>query len=288
MAAGGEVRVLAAESTVTVNEAQRRHGLLPTATAALGRLMTGAALLGAMLKGQESVTVQVVAGGPLGSLVAVAGSDGTVRGYVGNPAVHLPLNAHHHLDVGGAVGRGDLYVIRDLGLKEPYRGSVPLVSGEIGEDLAYYLAHSEQVPSAVALGVLVEVDASVRAAGGLIVQVLPGHGEETVATVEKALKDLPAISRSIDRGKGPVLLAEERLGSLGLRWLERRPLRFACPCSRERFEEGLVALGREELERLAAEQGEAETVCRFCGTVYRFDATDLRRLIGEATERAPS
>lgn len=288
MAADGEVRVLAAVSTETANEATRRHGLLPTAAAALGRALTGAALLGATLKGRESLTLQLVGDGPLGSVVAVAEADGTVRGYVGEPAVHLPLNDERHLDVGGAVGRGELVVVRDLGLKEPYVGRVPLVSGEIGEDLAHYLAHSEQLPSAVALGVLVDVDGSVRAAGGLMVQLLPGHREETVAAVEKALAGLPAISRSIDRNQGPVQLAEERLGSLGLRWLDRRPLAFACPCDRERFADGLVALGREELEQIIAEQGEAETVCRFCGEIYRFDATDLGRLLQEATRKESS
>lgn len=288
MAGNGEVCVVAAESTETVNEAVRRHGLFPTAAAALGRALTGAALLGATLKGRESLTLQVVGDGPLGSVVAVTEAEGTVRGYVGEPKVHLPLNDEHHLDVGRAVGRGELIVVRDLGLKEPYVGRVPLVSGEIGEDLAHYLARSEQLPSAVALGVLVDVDGSVRAAGGLMVQLLPGHREETVAAVEKALAGLPAISRSIDRNHGPVQLAEERLGSLGLRWLDRRPLAFSCPCNRDRFADGLVALGREELEQIIAEQGEAETVCRFCREIYRFDATDLSRLLEEATRKEHS
>lgn len=266
-----------------MEEARKRHGLLPTATAALGRAMTGAALLAATLKGDEELTLQVMGDGPLGRVVVVAGATGTVRGYAEHPDVHLPLKADGHLDVGGAVGQGEFLVIRDLGLKEPYVGRVPLVTGEIGEDLAFYLAHSEQIPSVVALGVLVEVDGHARAAGGLMIQLMPGHREETVEAVEQAVADLPAISRSVDAGRGPRRLAEERLGGLGLRWLAERPLRFACTCSRERFERGLVALGSEELQALIEEQGAAETVCRFCGSRYPFDEEDLRRLLREAT-----
>lgn len=276
------MRVIAAESTHAVEEARRRHGLLPVATAALGRAMTGAALLAATLKGDEELTLQVMGNGPLGRIVVVAGAKGTVRGYVDHPGVSLPSKAGGHLDVGGAVGQGELLVIRDLGLKEPYVGRVPLVSGEIGDDLAYYLARSEQVPSVVALGVLVDVDGSARAAGGLMIQLMPGHREETVAAVERAAADLPAISRSIDAGHGPRQLAEERLGPLGLRWIAEQPLRFECPCSRERFERGLVALGVQELQALIEEQGEAETVCRFCGSRYPFSKEDLQRLLREA------
>ncbi|HEY8531188.1 MAG TPA: Hsp33 family molecular chaperone HslO, partial [Limnochorda sp.] len=272
----------AAESTQAVEEARHRHGLLPVATAALGRTMTGAALLAATLKGDEELTLQVVGDGPLGRIVAVAGAQGAVRGYVDHPDVTLPSKPGGHLDVGGAVGRGELLVIRDLGLKEPYVGRVPLVSGEIGEDLAYYLARSEQIPSVVALGVLVDVDGKARAAGGLMIQLMPGHREETVAAVERAVADLPAISWSIDAGHGPRKLAQERLGPLGLQWIAEQPLRFACPCSRERFERGLVALGAEELQALLNEQGGAETVCRFCGARYAFSREDLERLLREA------
>ena len=269
-----------------MEEARQRHGLWPTATAALGRAMTGAALLAATLKGEEELTLQLVGDGPLGRVVVVASATGAVRGYVEHPEVHLPLKADGHLDVGGAVGQGELLVIRDLGLKEPYVGRVPLVSGEIGEDLAYYLAHSEQIPSAVALGVLVDVDGRARAAGGLMIQLMPGHREETVAAVEQAVQRLPALSRSIDGGRGPRQLAEEHLGALGIRWLAERPLRFACTCSRERFERGLVALGPEELRALLEEQGEAETVCRFCAAQYLFDREDLERLLREASGSA--
>ncbi|MGI6037305.1 MAG: Hsp33 family molecular chaperone HslO [Limnochordia bacterium] len=279
VANNGQIRFLAANTTQCVEEARRRHDTLPTATAALGRLLTAGVLMGALLKGEEKVSIQVMGDGPLGRLMVDADSQGHVRGYVSNPQVHLPLNAQNKLDVGGAVGQGTLMVIKDFGLKEPYRGTVPLISGELGDDIAYYFTQSEQTPSAVALGVLVERDHSVRAAGGLLVQLLPGADDTTAAILTERLQGLPAITTLIDSGKTPREIVHMLLGDLQPEILATNQVHFQCSCSRERLEKVLVAMGREELEGLLETQGEAEAICQFCREVYRFSGSELKRLL---------
>ena len=283
--ADGQVRALAAVTTRAVEEARWRHDLYPTAAAALGRTLTVTAFLGAMLKPPQKVYVEIVGDGPIKSIHTQADAEGRLRGYVGNPHVDLPANANGKLDVAGAVGRGQLYVIRDLGLKEPYRGFVPLVSGEIGEDFAYYFMHSEQTPSVVAVGVLVSPDHRVRAAGGLLLQVMPGAAEDVLDVLESRARRLPPVSGAIDDGVGAEGLVRLAAGELDVQVLRRMPVRFACSCSRERFERALVALGEDELRDILTTDGSAELVCHFCSEVYRFNADDLTALLEEATRR---
>ncbi|KPV56010.1 heat shock protein Hsp33 [Paenibacillus sp. A3] len=275
----GKVRAFAVRTTGIVEELRRRHQTTPTATAALGRTATAALMMGIMLKGEEKLTVQVKGGGPIGQIVADSNAHGEVRGYVDNPAVDLPLNSIGKLDVAGAVGTdGFLYVIKDLGLKEPYRGSIPIVSGELGEDFTYYFAKSEQTPSAVALGVLVDVDYTVKTAGGFIIQLLPGLTDDEISQIEKELAGLPPITSLLDRGDR----LEDILATLlpGAEVLERRDdIRFQCKCSRERVEQTLISLGRHELQQILDEDGKAEIVCHFCNEAYRFNREDLEAIL---------
>ncbi|MCZ8523681.1 MULTISPECIES: Hsp33 family molecular chaperone HslO [Paenibacillus] len=275
----GKVRAFAVYTRGIVEELRSRHGLTPTATAALGRTVSASLMMGAMLKGEEKLTIQVKGGGPIGQIVVDANAHGEVRGYVDNPEVDLPLNEIGKLDVGGAVGTdGFLYVIKDLGLKEPYRGSVPLVSGELGDDFTYYFAKSEQTNSAVALGVLIDVDYSVRTSGGFIIQLLPGLSDEEITQIEKELQSLPPITSILDRGDS----LEQILTTLlpGASVLERRDdIRFQCKCSRERVEQTLISLGRSELQAILDEDGQAEVSCHFCNEKYAFSGEDLKALI---------
>ncbi|HET7559479.1 MAG TPA: Hsp33 family molecular chaperone HslO [Limnochordia bacterium] len=283
LAADGRLRALAVVSTKTAEEARRRHDLYPTPAAALGRALSGVALMGAALKEQQQISVQFEGDGPLGKLTAVAEHDLAVRGFVAHPHVLLPLSARGKLDVGRAIGRGQLHVIRQIGRSEPYRGTVPIVSGEIAEDLAYYHLHSEQQPTIMSLGVLVDPDGSVRASGGFMVQLLPGGDEERidelVAELERRAQAMPAISRLFDAGEAPSAVLRELLAPFGLRELERRAVRFGCRCSRERFSAALVGLGAGELQDMIDEQDGAELICRFCGEVYRYNEGELRDLI---------
>ncbi|MGE5507633.1 MAG: Hsp33 family molecular chaperone HslO [Chitinophagales bacterium] len=288
IAAGGQIRALCCRTTQLVDEARRRHDTYPTATAALGRTLTGALLLGALLKREETVTLQLIGDGPLGSVIADADAHGHVRGYVRDPHVHLPATAAGKLDVAGAVGRtGSLYVIRDLGLKEPFRGSVPLVSGEIAEDLTYYFARSEQTPSAVALGVLVDTDNSVLAAGGYLLQLMPGADPELAAPLEEAADRLGPISTAVHEGRTPEEILQLLLGSLELTQLDRQPVSYRCRCSKARLERALVTLGAAELAELAQQPEGAELVCHFCGDRYQFSPEELERLSQEATSGPP-
>lgn len=278
IAADGDVRGVAAVTTATVEEARRRHDTAPTATAALGRTLSATAMLGAGLKDGQRITVRVLGDGPLGGIIADGNGGGEVRGYVANPDVDLPVTARRKLDVGSAVGRGTLHVTRDLGLRYPYHGSVPLISGEIGEDVARYLVVSEQVPSVVALGVLVNPDGEVRAAGGYILQVLPGAPDDLPPYLEQRVGRLPAVTELVRDGMEPQAILELALGELGPRSLGGSPIAFNCGCSRERVEAVLIALGKEEVERLIEEEGRAEVTCRFCGDRYVLGPAELRRL----------
>lgn len=275
----GKVRAFAVLTTSIVEEMRRRHNTTPLTTAALGRTATAGVMMGAMLKGEEKLTIQVKGGGPIGQIVVDADANGDVRGYVDYPEINLPLNSIGKLDVAGAVGTdGFLYVIKDLGLKEPYRGSVPIVSGELGEDFTYYFAKSEQTPSAAALGVLIDVDYTVKVAGGFIIQLLPGLTDDEISQIEKELGSLPPITSLLERGDRledilSVLLPDVQV-------LERREdIRFQCKCSRERVERTLMSLGRDELGRIREEDGQAEVVCHFCNEAYRFNGEDLDTIL---------
>ncbi|MCJ8015054.1 Hsp33 family molecular chaperone HslO [Paenibacillus sp. KQZ6P-2] len=280
-AMGGRIRAFAVRTTALVEELRQRHDTWPVATAAMGRTLTAAAMMGAMLKGEERLTIQVQGNGPIGQVVVDANAKGEVRGYVNEPHVHLPSNSMGKLDVAGAVGReGFLNVIKDLGLKEPYRGSVPIISGELGEDFTYYFAVSEQTPSAVGLGVLVAPDNSVIVAGGFIIQLLPGLSDEEITVIEQAVGTMPPVTSLLDQG----LELDEMLRRLlpDVEILEQMDIRFQCQCSRERVEQTLVSLGKSELEQLIEEDGKAEVVCHFCNEAYTFKKDELQQILEKA------
>ncbi|MFD1179313.1 Hsp33 family molecular chaperone HslO [Paenibacillus puldeungensis] len=278
IALDGKVRAFAVRTTNLVEELRRRHDTYPTATAAFGRTLTAAAMMGAMLKGDEKLTVQVKGDGPIEQIVVDANAKGEVRGYVKNPHVQLPSNSQGKLDVRGAVGTtGFIHVTKDLGLKEPYRGSVPLISGELGEDFTYYFAISEQTPSAVGLGVLVDVDSSVIVAGGFIIQLLPGLSDAEITKIEQAVGQLPPVTALLDQGLEP----EEMLSWIvpDVKVLEEMDIVFSCHCNRDRVERTLISLGKHELENLRDEDEEVEVVCDFCNEPYVFNKEDIANLI---------
>jgi len=276
----GKVRAFAVRTTELVEELRRRHDTYPTTTAALGRTVTAAAMMGAMLKGEERLSIQVKGDGPVGQIVADANAKGEVRGYVTNPHVQLPSNSKGKLDVAGAVGTtGFIHVTKDLGMKDPYRGSVPLISGELGEDFTYYFALSEQTPSAVGLGVLVDTDSSVIVAGGFIIQLLPGLSDSEIDAIERAVGQLPPVTSLLDQGLEP----EEMLRWIvpDVKVLEEMDITFSCHCSRDRVERTLISLGREELTLLRDEGKETEVVCDFCNEVYTFTRDELDDLLAK-------
>jgi molecular chaperone Hsp33 len=276
IAADGAVLASAAIATEATEEARLRHGTLPTATAALGRGLIAAALLGSGLKGQQTVMIRVLGDGPLGPLISESTADGALRGYVTNPQTDLPPTPSRKLNVGGAVGRrGTFHVTRDLGLRDPYQGSVPLVSGEIGEDLAAYLVSSEQVPSVVAVGVLVGTDLAVLASGGLMLQVLPGAPASIPVHLDERARLLPSITQLVSDGATPEEMLGAALGDLTVSVLERRPVRFACRCGPQKVAEVIAALGRDEGDRLLREEGRVEVQCRFCGERYVLTAEQV-------------
>lgn len=283
----GGIRVFAARTTQLASALQIRHGTYPTATAALGRAATAGAMMGVMLKDAGKLTIQVKGDGPLGQIVIDANARGEVRGYVDDPHIHLPGNSEGKLDVAGAVGTsGYLNVIKDLGMREPYRGSVPLISGELGEDFTYYFAESEQIPSAVGLGVLVGTDNAVLHAGGLIVQVMPGLSEERLQQLESAIATLPHITALLDQGETPEDILKFVVGE-DLTIHDRLEPIFRCSCSRERVERTLVTLGSDELRTLIDEDGKAEVHCHFCNQTYAFSSAELEALYERASQSMP-
>lgn len=279
----GQVRAYAVTTTETVGEAQRRHYTWPTASAALGRSMTAGVMLGAMLKGEEKLTIKVEGGGPIGVILVDSNAKGEVRGYVTNPQTHFDLNEHGKLDVRRAVGtEGMLSVVKDIGMREHFTGQVPLISGELGEDFTYYLVTSEQVPSSVGVGVLVNPDNSILAAGGFIIQLLPGAEEETISAIESRLKAIPPISKLIQKGLSPEDILEEILGKGNVKILEQIPVQFKCQCSRERIANALVSLGKAEIDDIIETEGKAEAQCHFCNETYQFSKEELKELSEEA------
>ncbi|MCI9609798.1 MAG: Hsp33 family molecular chaperone HslO [Oscillibacter sp.] len=276
----GLMKVSAVSTRDLTERARQIHKTLPVATAALGRLLAAASMMGNALKEEAaSLTLQIKGGGPLGTLLAVSDHQGNVRGTVENPAVDIPLREDGKLDVGEAVGnRGTLTVIRDLRMKEPYVGSVGLLWGEIAEDIALYFVESEQIPTACGLGVLVDRDQSVLSAGGYLVQLLPGAGEETAERLEASLRAAKPVTELLRADPDPEALLRAALPGLELEILEKRPIEYRCECSRERMERALISLGREELRAMIDEQGGAELTCRFCDNVQRFSREELEAL----------
>ncbi|MCI9487739.1 MAG: Hsp33 family molecular chaperone HslO [Lachnospiraceae bacterium] len=279
-AAGGSVRAFAVTSKNLVEEARRRHDTSPAATAALGRLLTAGAMMGAMMKGEKDVlTLRVKGDGPIGGITVTANSRADVKGTVINPQVLLHARADGKLDVAGAVGKGTLTVIRDIGLKEPYSGQIDLVSGEIAEDLTYYYALSEQTPSSVALGVLMNRENTVRQAGGFIIQLMPEAEEDVIAGLEKRLGEIRSVTALLDAGEDPEELLSHVLGNFGLEILDRIPTRFFCDCSKVRVKKALISVGKKELEDMIASGEEAEVSCHFCNERYRFEVPELEEIL---------
>ncbi|MDO4337195.1 MAG: Hsp33 family molecular chaperone HslO [Eubacteriales bacterium] len=280
MAADNQIRAFAANTRDTVETARQRHNTSPVATAALGRLLTGGAMMGVMMKGEKDIlTLQVQAGGPLQGITVTADSQGRVKGYVGNPDVCIPANSKGKLDVAGAVGVGFMNVIKDMGLKEPYVGQVALQTSEIAEDLTYYFAASEQVPSAVGLGVLMNKDNTVRQAGGFIVQVMPFAEEETIARLEENVQKINSVTDLLEEGHTPESLLEKVLEGFDVEISDRMPTEFYCNCSKERVEKALISIGRKELNEMIQEGKEVELNCHFCNTNYVFSVEELKEIL---------
>ena len=279
----GLVKASAITGRSLVERARGIHRLSPMATAALGRALMGAGMMGDMLKEEQgSLTLQIKGGGPLGTILAVSDCEGNVRGYLQNPQVELMEQRPGKVDVGAAVGLdGTLTVIKDIGLKEPYVGSIGLFSGEIADDLAMYFVESEQIPTACALGVLVGLDQSVTAAGGYLIQLLPGAGEDIIEKIEAGVRAMGPVSAALAGGLDGEGLLRSVLGDFQLEILEKHPVEYRCYCSRERVSRALISMGREELSSLIEDQGRAELTCQFCDAVYRFSQTELEQLLAE-------
>lgn len=283
----GFVKAVAVSTRDLTERARQIHKTLPVATAALGRTLAAASMMGNALKGDgASVTLQIKGGGPLGTVLAVSDNEGNVRGTVDNPAVDLPLRPDGKLDVGAAVGsEGTLTVIRDLHMKEPYVGSVGLLGGEIAEDLAAYFVESEQIPTACGLGVLVDRDQSVLAAGGYLIQLLPGAGEDVITKVEGGVMAAGSVTGLLQKNHDPEAILRQVLSDFELEILETSPIEYRCYCSRERMERALISLGPEQLRSLMEEQGSAELTCQFCDNVQTFTREQLQGLLDDMKKK---
>ncbi len=277
------IQISAAITTGLVERAREIHDTTPVATAALGRTLTATAIMGSQLKTDDgSVTVQVKGNGPLGTIVCVGDADGWVRGYLQNPGCELPLRADGKLDVGGGVGRGYLMVIKDIGLKDPITGTVALVNGEIAEDLTRYFAESEQIPSACALGVLVDTDRSVKCAGGWMVQLMPGVKDADIDRLEANLAKIEPMTTMLDKGITLEQIVQAVLDGFAVDFLQTDPIGYRCACSREKVERALLSMGKDELSKMAEEQEKSEVTCQFCDKVYTFSREELRQLLAHA------
>lgn len=279
-AANDQIRAFAAVTTEMVETAREHHNTSPVATAALGRLLTAGAMMGSMMKGEKDVlTLQIKAGGPLQGITVTADSQGNIKGYVGNPDVCIPANSKGKLDVAGAVGPGFLTVIKDMGLKEPYSGQVMLQTCEIAEDLTYYFATSEQVPSAVGLGVLMNKNNTVRQAGGFIVQLMPFAEEEVISRLEQNVQKINSVTNLLEEGHTPESLLEKVLEGFDVQINEKMDTRFHCNCSKERVEKALISIGRKELNEMIQEGKPIEMNCHFCNTNYNFTVEELKEIL---------
>lgn len=282
-AAEGQIRAFASTTRELVETARAAHNTSPVATAALGRLLTAAGMMGVMMKGEKDLlTIKIQGDGPIGGLTVTADAKGDVKGYVFNPGVMLPPNAKGKLDVGGALGVGVLSVIRDVGLKEPYVGQTILVTGEIAEDLTYYYATSEQTPSSVALGVLMNTDNTVRQAGGFMIQLMPGASDEIVTKLERTLGEITSITSLLDAGNSPEMILEHILGEFGLEIFDRLPTRFVCNCTKDRVEKAIVSIGKKEIQEMIDDGKSIEVNCHFCNKHYEFTVEELRELLEQA------
>lgn len=285
-AADHGIRAFAATTKDLVEAARQAHNTSPVATAALGRLMTAGVMMGSMMKGAEDlVTLQIKGDGPIQGIVVTADSQGRVKGYVYNPEVLLHANAKGKLDVAGAVGQGELTVIRDTGMKEPYVGTIQLVSGEIAEDITYYFAASEQIPSAVALGVLMDRGNFVKQAGGLVIQLMPYASDELVEKLEKKIGEITSLTSLLDKGMTPEEILEFVLGDMGLEIMDKLPLEFYCNCSRERVEKAVISVGERDLKAMILEGEPIEVNCHFCGKHYVFTVDDLKNMLENAKRK---
>lgn len=279
-AANDQIRAFAAVTTEMVETAREHHNTSPVATAALGRLLTAGAMMGSMMKGEKDVlTLQIKAGGPLQGITVTADSQGNIKGYVGNPDVCIPANSKGKLDVAGAVGPGFLTVIKDMGLKEPYSGQVMLQTCEIAEDLTYYFATSEQVPSAVGLGVLMNKNNTVRQAGGFIVQLMPFAEEEVISRLEQNVQKINSVTNLLEEGHTPESLLEKVLEGFDIQINEKMDTRFHCNCSKERVAKALISIGRKELNEMIQEGKPIEMNCHFCNTNYNFTVEELKEIL---------
>lgn len=285
-AANSQIRAFAAVTTDVVETARKAHNTSPVATAALGRLLTGGAMMGTMMKGDKDIlTLQIHAGGPIQGITVTADSKGNVKGYVGNPNVCIPANSKGKLDVAGAVGVGFMNIIKDMGLKEPYMGQVALQTSEIADDLTYYFATSEQVPSAVGLGVLMNKDNTVRQAGGFIVQLMPFAEESVIARLEENVQKITSVTNLLEEGHTPESLLEKVLEGFDVEINDRMDTKFYCNCSKERVEKALISIGRKELNELIQEGKEVEMNCHFCNTNYVFSVEELKEILRSCKAR---
>ena len=276
----GAIMACAVDSTDIVAKAEQIHSTSAVVTAALGRLLTAASMMGHALKGRDdSITLRLAGDGPAGSVIAVSDSAGNVRGYAMNPIVELPLNAKGKLDVAGAVGRnGTLFVLKDLGLKEPYNGQIPLVSGEIAEDITAYYAMSEQIPTVCALGVLVNPDLTVNVAGGYIIQLLPGADDAVIDRLEKSIEGMDSVTQMLADGMKPLDMVNRALRDFEVEVLYSDSVEYRCNCSKERVERALISIGRDELLQMAEEQDSTQVQCHFCDKTYSFTKSDIKKL----------
>ena len=282
-AADAQIRAFAVTSKELVEMARSRHDLSPVVTAGLGRLLTGAVMMGSMLKGEKDIlTLQVAGDGPVRGLTVTADSKGNVKGYAQVPQAMMPPNTQGKLDVGGVIGNGYLQVIKDMGLKEPYASRIELQTGEIGDDLTYYFAASEQVPSCVALGVLMERNNTVKQAGGFIIQLMPFAQEEVIQKLEEKLTTIQPVTTMLDEGNTPERILELVLGDMGLEITDQMPIQFQCNCTKSRVEKVLISLGKKELKDIIAEGKEVELNCHFCNTNYTFTVEELKEILHKA------
>lgn len=282
-AANHQMRAFAISSTNTIEEARQRHNTSPIATVALGRLMSAGAMMGAMMKGDDDIiTIQIKGDGPIGGLTVTADAKANVKGYVNHPEVMLPLNSAGQLDVEKALGIGVLSVIKDIGLREPYVGDTILVTSDITQDLTYYFATSEQVPTSVGLSVIMSKDNTVKSAGGFIIQLLPDASEEIISALEKKIKEVKNVTTMLEHGYTPEQMLEELLGEFGLDILDKIPTQFHCNCSKERMSRALISIGKKELRSLIEEGKPIEVNCHFCGSHYNFDVEELKDLLHKA------
>ena len=279
-AANSQIRAFAAVTTDMVETARKNHNTSPVATAALGRLLTGGAMMGAMMKGEKDLlTLRIHAGGPLQGITVTADSHGNVKGYVGNPDVCIPANSKGKLDVAGAVGVGFMDVIKDMGLKEPYVGQVALQTSEIAEDLTYYFATSEQVPSAVGLGVLMNKDNTVHEAGGFIIQLMPDATEELIDKLEQRIKEITSVTEMLEQGMTPEEILNHILGDMNLEILDTVPTEFYCNCSKDRVSKAVMSIGAEELQKMIDDDKPIEVNCHFCNSHYTFTVEELKQML---------